>query len=104
MALSAFFLGAYLVASEWMWHGSFPWVYSNETEEWIYWRAGKDGRFYQWSQSAGGWQIFNDGTQTWASLQAPDLNETKWSAWETDPQSYGGAYTLEKIKSAILSC
>jgi len=41
MALSAFFLGAYLVASEWMWHGSFPWVYSHETEEWIYWRAGK---------------------------------------------------------------
>ena len=103
MALSALFLGACLAASEWMWHGSFPWVYSHETEEWIYWRAGKDGRFYQWSQSGGGWQIYNDGSETWGSLLAPDLNETKWSAWETDPQAYGGAYTLEKIKSAILN-
>ena len=103
MALSAFFLGAYLAASEWMWHGSFPWVYSHETEEWIYWRAGKDGRFYQWSQSGGGWKIYNDGSETWSSLVAPDLNETKWSAWETDPQTYGGVYTLEKIKSAILN-
>ena len=86
-----------------MWHGAFPWIYAHDQEEWIYWRPGMDGRFYQWSQSAGGWQIYNDGAAEWQSLQPTDINETKWLAWEQDSQIFGGDYTLQKIKSSILN-
>ena len=95
--------GIFLFANEWMWHGSFPWIYSNQDQEWSYWRTGKDGRFYKWSQSSGGWQIYNDGEGQWTSLTAPDLNVTKWQFWEENPKPYGGAYTLGKIKDAVLN-
>jgi len=101
IALSAFFIGASLAASEWMWHGSFPWIYSHDQKEWVYWRTGVDGRFYQWSQSAGGWEIFNDGAAEWQSLQAPVVNDSQWQAWEESASAFGGDFTLEKIKSAI---
>src|SRR5210317_415760 len=61
LGIAFFGLGSVLLAENWMWHGAFPWIYSHDQEEWIYWRPGMDGRFYQWSQSAGGWQIYNDG-------------------------------------------
>ena len=95
--------GIYSDANEWLWHGSFPWTYSDQDKEWSYWSTGNDGRFYKWSTSAGGWEIFNDGEGIWRSLNAPDVNETKWQTWEANPQSYGGSYTLNKIKNAILN-
>ena len=98
-----FFSGIFLWANEWMWHGSFPWIYSYQDQEWKYWRTGNDGRFYQWSQSSGGWQIYNDGQGLWQNLDAPDLNNTKWQVWEENSSSYGGVFTLEKIKAAILA-
>ena len=103
LGIAFFGLGSALLAENWMWHGAFPWIYSHDQEEWIYWRPGMDGRFYQWSQSAGGWQIYNDGAAEWQSLQPTDINETKWQAWEQDSQNFGGDYTLQKIKSSILN-
>ena len=97
------FSGFCVAAEEWMWHGAFPWVYSHDNEDWTYWRTGQDGRFYKWSKSSGGWQIYNEGEEAWKSLTAPDLNDTKWQAWEQNPQPYGGLYTLDKIKNAILN-
>ena len=60
-----------------------------------YWKTGKDGRFYKWSQSSGGWQIYNDGEGQWTRLTAADLNETKWELWEGNPEPYGGASSRE---------
>ncbi|MEK9773859.1 MAG: leucine-rich repeat domain-containing protein, partial [Opitutae bacterium] len=98
-----FLSGMPILANEWMWHGSFPWIYSYHDKEWKYWRTGKDARFYQWSQSSGGWQIYNDGEGAWQKLNAPELNNTKWQVWEANPGPYGGAFTLGKIKNAILA-
>ena len=96
-------LGSALFAENWMWHGAFPWVYSYDQEAWIYWRPGMDGRFYQWSNSQRIWQIYNEGAEEWQSVQPADLNETKWQAWEQDSQSFGGDYTLQKIKRSIVN-
>ena len=66
--------GIFLSANEWMWHGSFPWIYSNQDQEWSYW-TGKDGRFYKWSQSSEVGK-FTMMAKDRTSLTAPDLNET----------------------------
>ena len=84
------------------WHGSFPWIYSNKDKEWSYWKTGKDGRFYKWSQSSGGWQIYNDGEGQWTRLMAADLNETKWEPGR-EIQNLWWSLHLEKIKDAVLN-
>ena len=76
------FSGISLSASQWMWHGEFPWIYSHETQSWHYWRVGGDAQFYQWNQSTGEWKFFEHPSKTWRSIEGSELNATQWAIWE----------------------
>ena len=96
-------LGMPSFAEGWMWHGQFPWVYSHTTKSWIYFKAGPSEEFYRWDQSAAEWSKFEKGTKQWQNIESALVDDSVWTEWESDPEPFGGIYTLAKIKAAFLS-
>ncbi len=98
-----FCMPSYLLGSGWMWHGAFPWIYSHADESWLFLEAGRDGNFYQWNQAEAKWSKFVDYNASWQVVGQTQLDLSQWEDWESNPSSFGGILTLNKIKNAALS-
>ena len=92
--------GTLLPASQWMWHGEFPWVYSNDNKSWQYWQVGGNEKLYQWDHSTRKWKFYENASKTWRSIEASELNATQWAIWEKNPDPFGGLTTLQKSTSS----
>jgi len=104
MAFPLFFSMPFsLLASGWMWHGAFPWIYSHQDQSWLFLKAGRNGNFYQWNQAEGNWFEYIDYTTSWRVVGETQLDLAQWENWESNPSSFGGILTLNKIKKAALS-
>ena len=66
-------------ATQWNWHGEFPWVFSEMEQTWHYWYAGTDGNFYHWKNSDKSWYLFEPSTKKWniATSIGSSSQETK---------------------------
>ena len=54
--------------SGWMWHGTFPWVFSDDDNEWWYMHSGEDGKFYAFKNGDKEWYAWSAKLVGWAPV------------------------------------
>ena len=78
--------------SQWMWHGSFPWIYSHGENAWWYMKAGPNGNFLAWKQSDKQWYSFDEPSQSWVLL----------SGQGAEGKKTGDAFTIPDLSLDML--
>jgi len=73
--------------SQWMWHGSFPWVYSHGENAWWYMKAGPNSNFLAWKQSDKQWYTFDEPSQSWVLV----------SGQSSEGKKTGDIYTIPDL-------
>ena len=85
---------------KWLWHGKFPWVYSHEKDNWVYWQPGV-GNLIQWKSEQDKWLTYNkETTQGWIHdlkndpFVHPSIFAGYFSSWWQKPDSTIGRVIL----------
>jgi polyhydroxybutyrate depolymerase len=79
-------------ATQWNWHGEFPWVFSESEQTWHYWYAGTDGNFYHWKNSDKSWYLFEPSTKKWNIVTSIGSTSQETNATESKSNSSGKSY------------
>ena len=89
-----FTLSAHAFAEKgWMWHGTFPWVYSHSHSEWWYMHSGADGKFYAYRNGDKEWYVFSESLNDWAPASKTVVELKKEGASSLIEGNYHDALT-----------
>ena len=84
-------------ANEWLFYKNYPWVYDYKSKDWLFLKAGNDGKIYAYRNSTKEWGEFSELLEY---ATEDDIWNDNYEEWLKNPEKYGGLEVLERIKEA----